>query len=976
LVFDVEKAITVCYSPLNNNHEELPMDYKDTLNLPQTSFPMRANLVQKEPELLKYWQELGIYRLLRETSLGKPQYILHDGPPYANGSIHLGTALNKILKDIVIKSKNMTGFDCLYVPGWDCHGLPIEHQVDKELREKRFEMSQLEKRRRCRQYAERFIDIQREEFKRLGVFGDWDSPYITMSAEYEALTVNELKKIFLNGGMYKGKKPVYWCSSCKTALAEAEVEYKEHHTPAIFVKFNIDKGIATRLPKIGDKKASIVIWTTTPWTIPANLAIALNAEFSYSAALVKEGDLEGEVLIVASDLLESCLRTFGIGDFEVLETSTGAALEGLSCRHPLYDRDSLVILAPFVTLEAGTGCVHIAPGHGQEDYEIGMQYGLENYAPVDDDGRFTKEVEFFAGEFVFEANNSVIAKLKEQSALLAASDFEHSYPHCWRCKEPIVFRSTEQWFISMDKNDLRQKALQEINRVRWIPSWGRERIYAMIEHRPDWCISRQRLWGVPITIFYCAECRREYATEASFDKIIALMKEYGADIWFEKEAADLLPEGASCVACGSRKFNKETNILDVWFDSGVSHAAVLETRTSHYSPADMYLEGSDQHRGWFHSSLLESVATRERAPYRSVLTHGFVVDGEGKKMSKSLGNTVEPQEVIAKNGAEILRLWVAAEDYTSDIRVSSEIIERLIEAYRRIRNTARYILGNLHDFDRISNLVGYAEMLEFDRWALHRLQDLIKRVRLAYENYQFHVVYYSIYNFCTVDLSSLYLDVLKDRLYTSPKNSLERRSAQSAMLLILESLTKLLAPILSFSAEEIWLALPNYPQKPHSVHLCQFPEVDEGMLDEDLANRWQTLIAIKGEVAKAMEAARKQKLVGHSLDARVEILAPPEMRKLILQYREDLEALLIVSRLEVLELEVLEEGGKGAPDEEKLSRHMQYASEEMGGLFISIHKAEGEKCQRCWRYCPSVGKGEDPLICWRCAANIAANNMG
>ncbi|MCF8054028.1 MAG: isoleucine--tRNA ligase [Deltaproteobacteria bacterium] len=930
------------------------MDYKDTLNLPQTNFPMRANLTQKEPELLQQWKAMGIYQLIREAAKGRTKYILHDGPPYANGNIHLGTALNKILKDIVLKSKSMAGFDCLYVPGWDCHGLPIEHQVDKELRERRFELSQVEKRRHCREYAEKFINLQREEFKRLGVFGDWENPYITMSHEYEALTVNELKKIFLGGYVYKGKKPVYWCASCRTALAEAEVEYNEHQTPAIYVKFRANSDISGILPNISKKKVSIVIWTTTPWTIPANLAIALNPDFLYSAVDVGE-----EILIVASELVERSMKAFSITDFEVVESFNGSIMEGVTCKHPLYNKQSLVILAPFVTTEAGTGCVHIAPGHGQEDYEIGMQYGLENYAPVDDQGKFTKDVEFFAGEFVFAANDSVIEKLKEFGALLAVNTFEHSYPHCWRCKEPIVFRSTEQWFISLSKNNLRQAALTEIDRVNWIPSWGRERIYSMVENRPDWCISRQRLWGVPIAIFYCEDCQSEYINEAAFDKVVALMKKHGADVWFERDAKELLPEGAKCDNCGGKQFRKETNILDVWFDSGVSHAAVLETREDHYWPADMYLEGSDQHRGWFHSSLLASIASKGAAPYRSVLTHGFVVDGEGKKMSKSVGNTIEPQEIIAKHGAEILRLWVAAEDYTSDIRISPEILERLVEAYRRIRNTARYILGNIGDFDREKDVIAYEDMHEFDRWILHRLQTLIARVRKAYEEYQFHSVYYSVYNFCTVDLSALYLDVLKDRLYTSSKNSVARRSAQSALALILESLTKLIAPILSFSAEEIWLALPNYPQKSTSVHLCLFPDVDEKFVDDELAEKWQLFINIKSEVTKATEIARKQKIIGHSLDARVEIYLPTKMYQLATTAREDIESLLIISRLDIFAIDAVQ------------GREKQFVSQEIDGLIVNVYNAKGDKCQRCWRYCESVGNGNDPLICHRCADNIA-----
>ncbi len=929
------------------------MDYKETLNLPHTDFPMKANLARREPEMLARWEEMHIYDRIRETSKGRRPYILHDGPPYANGSIHLGTALNKIIKDILIKAKNMAGYDSVYVPGWDCHGLPIEHQVDIELGDKKASLSQIEKRRICRQYAERYLNVQRQQFKRLGVFGEWDNPYLTMSYEYEAATVAELGKLYLGGGVYKGKKPVYWCASCKTALAEAEIEYHDHTTPSIYVKFSCISDIASRLPKLAGEKVSIVIWTTTPWTIPANLAIALHADFLYVAVKVK-----GEVLILARDLLGECLRQFGYENekYEVLDEFSGSVIEGLKFRHPLYSRESVVILAPFVTLDAGTGCVHIAPGHGQEDYEIGMQYGLENYAPVDDDGCFTADVEDFAGQFVFSANEGIIDKLKSAGALMARLDMQHSYPHCWRCKNPIIFRSTEQWFVSMEINDLRKKALQAIDSVRWIPSWGRDRIYGMIENRPDWCISRQRLWGVPITVFSCKKCGEKLLTRQIIDHLVKLMRERGADVWFERDAEGLLPEGTVCPKCGGNEFKKETDILDVWFDSGVSHAAVLEQRKGLLSPADMYLEGSDQHRGWFHSSLLESVGTRGRAPYRNVLTHGFVVDGEGKKMSKSVGNVTDPQTIIEAYGAEILRLWVASEDYTEDIRISEEILKRLTEAYRRIRNTGRFILGNLYDFDPEKDAIAYADMEEMDRWVLHRLQEVIRRVREAYDSYQFHLVYYTLYNFCTVDLSALYLDVLKDRLYTSRAASRARRSGQTAMHEVLKAMAGLLAPILSFTAEEVWLALPGWPGKPESVHLTQFPDVDEAKLQPQLAEKWEKLIIVKGEVAKAIETARQNKLVGHSLDAAVTIAAADDLRPILLENPEQLRSLLIVSAVEIVD---------------SLDMNDAYQSSEMPGLYIGITRAKGAKCERCWNYSETVGKDPlHPTICARCVNNI------
>lgn len=929
------------------------MDYKDSLNLPQTDFPMKANLAKREPEMLQKWEEMKIYAKIRRTAKGRKPYILHDGPPYANGNIHLGTALNKIIKDIVVKSKNMAGFDGIFVPGWDCHGLPIEHQVDKELGDKQAKMSQAEKRRACRAYAEKYVDVQREQFKRLGVFGEWEDPYLTMSYPYEAATVAEFGKLYLNGSVYKGKKPVYWCATCRTALAEAEVEYADHFTPSIYVKFAFISDIGAVLPKLAGQRVSMVIWTTTPWTIPANLAIAVKDDFIYLAVKI-----EDEVLIVAKEMLDYCLEAFGYSgkSYEILGEFPGGSLEGQKCVHPLVKRNSVLILAPFVTLAAGTGAVHIAPGHGHEDYEIGLVYGLDNYAPVDDEGKFTADVEHFAGQFVFDANDNVVKKLKEVGALLGHASMQHSYPHCWRCKQPIIFRSTEQWFISMEKNDLRKKALNCINEVQWIPSWGRDRIYGMIENRPDWCISRQRLWGVPITVFYCVKCKNEVLTKKILDHLVDLVEKKGADIWFEKETIDLMPEHTTCPHCFGSVFAREMNILDVWFDSGVSHAAVLETRKDLSSPCDMYLEGSDQHRGWFHSSLLESVGTRNRAPYKSVLTHGFVVDGEGKKMSKSVGNVIGAEEAIEKYGAEILRLWVAAEDYTDDIRISEEILKRLMEAYRRIRNTSRFILGNLYDFNIETDGVEYNEMAQIDQWALHRLQEVIKRVTDAYERYQFHVVFFTLHNYCTVDLSALYLDVLKDRLYTTKAKSAARRSGQTAMCIILNAMTRLLAPILTFTAEEVWSALPSWPDKEESVHLTRFPEVEDKYFNADLGERWKLMIETKAEVAKAIEHARQRKIIGHSLDARISIAATKKMRACLDGRLEDMRALLIVSQLRLVE------------EKDIIS---PYRAEQIEGLVIGVEKAGGAKCDRCWIYAESVGIDEKhPSVCSRCLTNL------
>ena len=923
------------------------MDYKDTLNLPRTKFPMKANLSQKEPEILKEWDEKQIYDKIKKTSRNREKYILHDGPPYANGNIHMGTALNKILKDIIIKSKTMAGFDSYYVPGWDCHGLPIEHEVDKRLGKKKHSMSIPEIRALCREYAEKFIDIQRNEFKRLGVFGEWDDPYLTMKNRYVAIIVREFGKFLDTGSVYKSKKPIHWCASCRTALAEAEVEYHDCESPSIYVKFPLLSDIGKVLPSLKGEKVSVLIWTTTPWTIPANLAIALHPDFTYAA--VKAGN---EVFILAEGLLETTLQAIGITDYSVLERFPSSKLEGLQYRHPFLNRESKLILGSHVTLDAGTGCVHTAPGHGQEDYEIGLEYGLDIYAPVNDDGRFTDDVEFFAGEFVFDADKSVNKKLGEMGALLKEKSVYHSYPHCWRCKNPIIFRSTEQWFISMEKNGLREKALDSINRVQWIPDWGKDRIYGMIENRPDWCISRQRAWGVPIIIFYCKSCNNIIAKREIVDFVSNQFEREGSDIWFSKEAKDLLPPDTKCPECGGAGFEKETDILDVWFDSGVSHAAVLEDRDYLKFPADMYLEGSDQHRGWFHSSLLTSVGIKGEAPYASVLTHGFVVDGQGKKMSKSSGNVTAPDQIIRKDGAEVLRLWVAAEDYKDDIRISGEILKRVSEAYRRIRNTCRYILGNLYDYDPSIDRVKYPDLLEIDRFFLHKTHKLIMKIKNAYENFSFHTVFHSLHNFCVVDMSALYLDILKDRLYISPHESNERRSAQTVMYEILSSIVRLMAPILSFTSEEVWKYFPSDGNKVDSVHLTLFPDANEDYMDVQLASRWETLLNVRGEVSKVLEVARRDKVIGHSLDAEVSIFAPETLYDFLKSYLHELRSIFIISAVNLFK--------KGEDTD-------GFKSREIEGLEITVGQGPGEKCERCWVYHPSVGKDkEHPTICRRC----------
>ncbi len=923
------------------------MDYKETLNLPRTPFPMKANLVKKEPEILQCWEEMGLYAIIREASKGRKRYMLHDGPPYANGHIHMGTAFNKILKDIIIKSRQMAGFDTPYVPGWDCHGLPIEHRVDLELGPRKLEMSQAEIRRYCRDYAEKYIEIQRNEFKRLGVLGEWERPYLTMNFPYEATIIREFGKFALNGSLVRSKKPIYWCISCKTALAEAEVEYGEHSSPSIFVKFPMISDLGQSYASLKGKEVSVAIWTTTPWTLPANLAIALHPDLEYVAVETESN----QVMILAGGLLEVCMDTFGIKSYEVLERLSPADLEGLKARHPLYDRPSVIVLAPYVTLEAGTGCVHTAPGHGREDYETGIEYGIDVYSPVDDSGRFTDDVEYFAGLEVFEANRAVNDKLSEVGALIKEEEIAHEYPHCWRCKNPVIFRSTEQWFISMEKNNLRQNALNAIKRVTWIPSWGQERIYNMIANRPDWCISRQRAWGVPITVFFCRGCNQLIISQDIVDHVAGMVEKSGADIWFTKSEQDLLPPGTTCPNCGSGRFRKETDILDVWFDSGVSYAAVMEKREYLDSPSDMYLEGSDQHRGWFHSSLLCSAGTRNEAPYKSVLTHGFVVDGAGKAMHKSAGNVIAPDELIRNYGAEILRLWVAGEDYRNNIRLSKEILQRLTEAYRRIRNTCRYLLGNLDDFDPETDAVPYGEMEELDRWALNRLEELNERILKAYDDFNFHLVYHNLHNFCVLDLSSFYLDIIKDRLYTSAQKSVARRSAQTAMNEILAVLVRLMAPILSFTADEVWQYTKEKEKAP-SVHADLFVAVNDGRKDPELARRWEGIIEIRGEVTKALELARKEKIIGHPLDASVTLGLSPQLMERISEYRDQLRSLFIVSSVDIVAIDQLADN---------------LESETVPGLKVKVSPSVDPKCERCWVHDPTVGEDKThPTVCKRC----------
>ncbi len=926
------------------------MDYKTTLNLPKTDFPMKANLKDLEPRVIEKWRREKIYEMLQNHAEGRQSFILHDGPPYANGHIHIGHALNKILKDVIVKFKSMQGFKSPYVPGWDCHGLPIEHQVLKNLGPRKEGMSQNDIRKLCREYAEKFIGVQREEFKRLGVFGDWDNPYLTMNYAYEAAIVRELGKFVAAGSVYKGKKPVYWCGFDETALAEAEVEYADHESPSIYVKFPLPDA-AKALPSLKGTPVSIVIWTTTPWTLIANLAVALHPSFEYVAV-----ENAGEVLILAEGLLKQAMEKFGIKDYKVLEKFKGKKLDGLRARHPFIDRDSLVITGDHVTLDAGTGAVHTAPGHGQEDYEAGLRYGLDIYAPVDNKGRFTKEAGGFAGQQVFKANKGVIELLKSKNALLAEEKITHSYPHCWRCKNPVIFRATEQWFISMEKNGLLRKTVENVHNVAWVPGWGKDRFLSMIENRPDWCISRQRAWGVPIIAFTCKDCGELLLDKMIIDHVADIVEKDGADAWFFRSPAELLPRGAKCTKCENKEFEKEMDILDVWFDSGVSHAAVLRQRKELSWPADMYLEGSDQHRGWFQSSLLTSVGTTDQAPYRTVLTHGFTVDGSGKKMSKSAGNVVAPQEVIDKYGAEVLRLWVTAADYRDDIRISQEILIHLGEAYRRIRNTCRYLLGNLWDFNPDTDRVADKDLLEIDRWALHRLQKLIRRIEKAYEDFEFHVVFHSLHNFCAVDMSAFYLDVLKDRLYTTGRTSVPRRSGQTAMHAVLSAIVRLMAPVLSFTADEVWGYMKE-SAKITSVFLMPFPKADGKYLNDALEARWDKVLAVRGEVTKVLEALRRDKKIGHSLDAGVTLYAGPELYQFLKGYENDLAFIFIVSSVKVAK-------ESDAPID-------AYRSQDVKGLTIAAGPAGGAKCDRCWMYSETVGTVKDhPEICSRCAENL------
>ncbi|MDD5557673.1 MAG: isoleucine--tRNA ligase [bacterium] len=913
-------------------------DYRKTLNLPATAFPMKASLSAREPLALEAWEREGLYRRILERRAGAPRFILHDGPPYANGDIHMGHALNKILKDIVVKYKTMRGFASPFVPGWDCHGLPVEHQLFKELGIGKHEIGRREFRRQASDYALRYVAVQREQFKRLGIFGDWDRPYLTLDPAYQAAIVECFGRLHLGGYVYRGLKPIHWCAACETALAEAEVEYEERESPSVYVAFEA-AGIGEALP--GAAGAAFLIWTTTPWTIPANRAVAVRPEFRYVAAR-----LGGRTVIAARELLERVAAGIGGGEPVVLAACRGSALEGASAVHPLTGRSVPVVASAHVTLDQGTGCVHIAPGHGEEDYAIGRRCGLEVFAPVDGKGAFTAEAGPYAGLPVEEANGRIAADLRAAGALLGEGRIRHSYPHCWRCRRPVIFRATTQWFLGVDRHDLRRRALEAVRKVRWVPARGENRISAMIEGRPDWCLSRQRYWGVPLPMLYCARCGEAALTAEILSRIVAATAARGADVWFEEPAASFVPPGFACPACGGAAFRKEEDILDVWFDSGVSHEAVLARREELGCPCALYLEGSDQHRGWFQTSLLTAVGLRGDAPYEGVLTHGFITDGEGRKMSKSAGNVISPQRVIEEHGADILRLWAASVDYTADVRISPEIIGHLVDAYRRIRNTFRFLLGNLSDFSPGRDAVPAGRMDEIDRWIMGRLQRLVGGVTGAYEAYDFCRATHELHTFCAVDLSSLYLDVLKDRLYTRGAASPARRSSQTAMRAILDALIRLAAPVLAFTAEEAWRAVPGGEAR-GSVHLADWPAADPGLVDDALEADWMRLLEVRRRVSKAIEEARRAGLIGTSLEAAVTIDCPDGAALALLRSRERLlPELFIVSRVALRD-------GRADAD---------------GGPAVTVERAPGAKCPRCWRYCTDIAGGGADAVCGRCAA--------
>lgn len=923
-------------------------DYGKTLNLPKTSFQMRANLPGKEPNYLKRWEENKIYE--KGLEKGTKTFVLHDGPPYANGEIHIGHALNKILKDIILKQKRMNGYRAAYVPGWDTHGLPIELKVSEELGEKIKEMSPLKIREKCTAYAKKWVKIQKEGFKRLGILGDWENPYLTLNPEYEAKQLEVFGELYENGYIFKGLKPIYWSPVTETALAEAEIEYKDHVSPSIYVKMEVNQDIKDKLGMKED--LYLVIWTTTPWTLPANTGICLNGEFEYGVYKTEQGNL-----ILAKSLADKAFSDIGIENVELIKEFIGADIENLTYKHPFLDRIGKVILGTHVTAEAGTGVVHTAPGHGQDDYVVGVRYNLPIISPVNNKGVLTEEAGPFAGLFYKKANKIIGEHLKESGHLLSYKEFTHSYPHDWRSKTPVIFRATEQWFIKCEGSDLREKALKALDNVKFAPEWGKNRIGSMLESRPDWCISRQRVWGVPIPIFYNEATGAEIFHREILDRVISIVKKEGSAAWVKYSAEELIgDELLEKYNLKGVELRKETNIMDVWFDSGVSHRSVLETRGEIlHRPADLYLEGSDQHRGWFQTSLLTSMGSTGDAPFKMLLTHGFVNDGDGKKMSKSIGNVVSPQDVIKVYGADILRLWCASVDYSEDVKISDNILKQMAESYRRVRNTARYILGNASDFDMNRDKVSYDELNEIDRWALSKLERLKRVVTESYDKYEFYNLFQEIHYFAAVDMSAFYLDIIKDRLYTEKADSKERRSAQTAMVEILLTLTKMIAPILSFTAEEIWDMLPENLKECESVLLSDWYVNNDRYLDEELEKKWDNFIKLRKDVNKSLEVARQgeNRLIGNSLDAKVKIFTEnKELSEFLIDNRAMLEDVFIVSQFEVAN-----------GNDETFTK-----GEELPEIFVKVEHADGEKCERCWKYSTRIGEdSEHPTICPRCS---------
>lgn len=920
----------------------MSQDYNSTLNLPKTDFPMRAGLPKSEPVTLKNWEDEKIYENLMKINEGKPLFVLHDGPPYANGNIHLGTALNKILKDFIVRYKNMSGFQAPYVPGWDTHGLPTELKARKKAGVgSSADISELELRKICQEFVEGYIDDQRNQFKRLGVIGEWDNPYITLTHDFEAEQIRIFAEMACKGYIYKGLKPVYWCPECKTALAEAEIEYAEDPCHSIYVKFNVtdDLGKFSAMG-IDPKKVYFVIWTTTTWTLPGNVAICVGPSFDY--AVIKCGD---EYYVMAEELYKSAMEDAEKIDYEVVATIKGAELEYMKTAHPFMDRESVVIVGDHVTLESGTGCVHTAPGHGVEDYDVCRNYPeIPIIVPVDENGVLTEEAGMFAGLKTADANKPIAEHLEKIGALFALKKIIHQYPHCWRCKNPVLFRATDQWFCSVD--DFKDDAIKAIDEVEWIPGWGKDRITSMVRERKDWCISRQRKWGVPIPIFYCEECGEPLIDKEAMLAVADLFGKEGSNAWFTHTAEEILPKGKKCSKCGCTSFTKEKDIMDVWFDSGSSHAAVLKNRPYLKWPADLYLEGADQYRGWFQSSLLTSVATMGTAPYKAVLTHGWVVDGKGRVMHKSLGNGIDPQEVIDQYGADVLRLWVASSDYHADIRISPDILKQLSEAYRKIRNTARYILGNLNGFNPDENMVSLDELMPIDKWALAKLNTLIDKVKEAYDKYEFHIVYHAIHNFCVVDMSNFYLDVLKDRLYTEKADSMARRAAQTSIYIILNAMTRMIAPILAYTSDEIWKYMPHsLNEKAEHVIYNEMPEKVDISIDDDFMAFWDEIHELRDDVKKSLETFIKDKTIKSSLEAKVTLGASGDKLAFLKKAENELATAFIVSEVEI--------------------------ADNSSELEIKIEKAEGEKCERCWVISKTVGENsEHPTLCSRCCENL------